>query len=80
VSVTRTRSRGGVEVAGRVGLHEEDLRCCARVEVFRVARGSERVRDGCASDATFPRSETSATEMLPCDRVKGEMTAKRSTL
>jgi len=27
------------------------MRCRARVEVFRVARGSERVRDGCASDA-----------------------------
>ena len=51
VSVASTRSRGGVEVACRVGLHEEDLRCRARVEVFRVTCGSQRVRDGRACNA-----------------------------
>ncbi len=51
MSVANTRSRGGVEVACRVGLHEEDLRCRARVEVFRVTCGSERVRVGRACDA-----------------------------
>jgi hypothetical protein len=40
-----------VEIASSVGLHKKDLRCRARVEVFRVTCGSERVRDGRASDA-----------------------------
>ena len=52
MSLTSTRNRGDVEVACCVRLHEEeDLRCRARVEVFRVTCGSERVRDGRASDA-----------------------------
>ena len=40
-----------MEIASSVGLHKKDLRCRARVEVFRVTCGSERVRDGRASDA-----------------------------
>ena len=40
-----------MEIASCVGLHKKDLRCRARVEVFRVTCGSERVRDGRASDA-----------------------------
>jgi hypothetical protein len=45
VSLTSARSRGDVEIASSVGLHKKDLRCRARVEVFRVTCGSERVRD-----------------------------------
>ena len=40
-----------MEIASSVGLHKKDLRCRARVEVYRVTCGSERVRDGRASDA-----------------------------
>ena len=40
-----------MEITSSVGLHKKDLRCRARVEVFRVTCGSERVRDGRASDA-----------------------------
>jgi hypothetical protein len=36
VSLTSARSRGDVEIASSVGLHKKDLRCRARVEVFRV--------------------------------------------
>ena len=54
-----------MEFASSVGLHKKDLRCRARVEVFRVTCGSERVRDNtrtCRARATCTR--TRATVFL----------------